>query len=148
MHRHDGAGLGRDGSLDLGHVDVLRPRLDVDKDGGRARKPNGFGGGEKGVGGGDDLVPWSDPECQKTEQQGIRTRVHPDRFLHAHVLGQLLLELRELRTEHIGAALEHVVNGLINVLLEVAILANMPVEIHSHLSHLRPSRGRDFPTRL
>ena len=55
MDRDDGLGLGRDGRFDLGRVDALGLRVAIDEDGRGAGDPDGFGGGEKGVGVGDAL---------------------------------------------------------------------------------------------
>src|ERR1019366_6317419 len=53
---NDRLGAGRDGPLNQFGVDVIRARIDVDKNRGGARADDGAGGGEEGKRGGDRFV--------------------------------------------------------------------------------------------
>jgi hypothetical protein len=60
-----GLGFGGDRGFDFGGVEVVRVRLDIDEDRLRPGAPDGPGGGEEGVRGGDDLITGADlPICQ------------------------------------------------------------------------------------
>ena len=49
-------------------------------------------------------------------------------MLDVHIAGELFFELRELRTEHINAALKHLKNGLINLGFQLVVLLYMAIE--------------------
>jgi hypothetical protein len=79
VHRHDRLGLGCDGRLDRGRIDVEAVQLDVGEDRGRAGERHGVGGRREAERRNDDLVAWADPAGEERHVQGRRARVEGDR---------------------------------------------------------------------
>ena len=74
VDRDDRPGPRRDRGLDQGGIDVVGVGLDVDEDGFRPGPPDGPGGGEERVGGGDDLVARLQAQGQERQEQGAGPR--------------------------------------------------------------------------
>ena len=87
---HDGGGARRDGSLDAVGVDATRGHVDVDEHGLDAVPPQGVGGGNEAVGGGDDLA--ADVEGLKGGDERQRAVGKHADVRHLEVLTQGCLE--------------------------------------------------------
>jgi len=59
----------------------------IDEDGLASSNPDGLGGGEEGVGGGDDFVARLDAQREKGEPESVGAGVQADGMLHSKVLG-------------------------------------------------------------
>src|ERR1039458_9497237 len=68
---NDRLGAGRDGPLNQFGVDVIRARIDVDKNRGGARADDGAGGGEEGKRGGDRFVAGAQTERHHAAQERV-----------------------------------------------------------------------------
>ena len=99
MHRHDRPRVRGDRGLDALGVEVGGARIDVHEQRARPDVGDGFGGGDEGVGRGDDLVARLHPRREQGQMQGARARVHGDAVLDAAVGRELLLEPRDLLAE-------------------------------------------------
>ena len=128
MYRQDGASFRRDNSFDLAYIDIARFWVGVHEYWRSSRQPDRLCCCEKGIGGGNDLVAWAEAQSEKHEQQCIGTRIDSHGFPHVHVAGELFLKLRQLRAEHITAALQHFKDCLINLGLQVVVLLHMAIK--------------------
>src|SRR5438105_12604295 len=71
MDGDNGAGAGRDGPLQEVRVHGAGLVLNINKHGGGPAKANRFGGGDEGIGDGDDFVSRPNAEGEQGEPQGI-----------------------------------------------------------------------------
>ena len=90
VHRHDGRGLGRDGSLDLVGVKATGFLLNIHEHGTAAVPPDAVGGGHKAVGRGDDFA--RDTQCLKGCQQRQGAVGEEADIRHFQILGQCLFQ--------------------------------------------------------
>ena len=132
VHRDNGPGLRRNGRFDLCRVDALGPRIAIDEDGRGAGGPDRLGGGEERVRVGDDFVAGADAQGHQRKPDGIGAVADADGVFHAVVARQFLLEPLEHRPHDILAAQEHLLEVGVNLLLDVAILADVAVELDFH----------------
>src|SRR5712692_8889450 len=112
MHGHDGASLRRNSSVDLGYIDIACFWIGVHEYRSGARQPDRFCRREESVGRGDDLVAWAQTQGEKHQQQCIGARIDSHGLLQFHVAGELFFKLRQLWSEHVTPALQHVKDGL------------------------------------
>ena len=100
MGQHHRPGARRDGCLDLGHIDVVGDRVDIDKDRDRTKLHDGIHGRRKARGHANDLVAPTDGavaefwrgEGREGNQVGRRARVDGEQVLHADEIGKALLK--------------------------------------------------------
>lgn len=91
MHGEYGGGLGGDGRLDLGGVEVEGPRFDIDEDGLDTVPKQGVCRGDEGVWRGDDLAGY--PQCLQSCYEGKRPIGKEREVIDAEVISQRLLQL-------------------------------------------------------
>src|SRR5262249_7272617 len=85
--------------------------------------------------GGDDLVARLDAEGHEHQPQRIGARVDAHGVLHPEVLGQLLLEAAPGRAHHVLIALQHRQDGVVDLLLDAVVLADMAVKWNLDFGH-------------
>ena len=95
VHRDDRPGPWADGGLDRGRVDgtVI---VAVDQHRAGAHCHDGAGGGDEGIGLGDDLVTSADLRSAQRQLEGRQPGVDTDGMRHAAVVGELALESLDL----------------------------------------------------
>ena len=104
----------------------------IHEDGGGAGDPDRFGGGEEGVGVGDDLVSGADAEGHQGQPDGVGAVAHADGELGAVVSGEFAFELLEHGAHDVLAALQNRLDVLINFRFDVMVLTDMAVEFNFH----------------
>ena len=115
MHRHDRLRAARDSFGDPLGIEVERVRVDVGEDGSRADTGDRLGGGVERERRADHLVARADLERVQDEDDRVRAVADPDRLAHTEVPRGLLLERADVRPEDELAALQHVVDRLLDL---------------------------------
>ena len=122
VHGDHRLGAGRDCGLQPVRVQVVGPRVDVHEHRRRADVHHGAGAREERVGGRHDFVAWAHAERAQREDQGVGARGAADREAALDVAGDLLLEPRDLGASDEAGALEHAVDGRVEVRPERRVL--------------------------
>src|SRR5438093_6105766 len=130
VHRHDCPRARGDRGFDALGVEVGGSGTDVHEHRPGADVGDGFGGGDEGVGRGDDLVARLHPHRQQGQMQGARARVHGHAVLDATVCSELLLEARDLLAENERRRSADAVQRGQNVLSEAVVL-RLQVEVRN-----------------
>ena len=115
MHRHDRLRAARDSFRDPLGVEVERVRIDVREDRRRADPRDRLGGGVERERRADHLVARADLERVQDEDDRVRAVPDADRLAHAEIARRLLLERADVRPEDELAALENVVDRLLDL---------------------------------
>ena len=129
--RHDGAGASGDGGFDLGRIDVVGDRIDVDEHRTRAKERDHLAGGDEGEGGGDDLVATTDLERHHGREQGIRAARQADAVTHADELGQTLFQFLDLRPLDEQTMVEHGFDAGLHIAVDTGVLGLQVDELHA-----------------
>ena len=115
MHRHDRLRAARDTFRDPLGIEVERLRVDVGEDGSRTDTRDRLGGGIEREGRADHLVARADLERVQDEDDRVRAVSDPDRLAHTEIPRGLLLERADVRPEDELAALQNVVERLLDL---------------------------------
>src|SRR5208283_3285401 len=128
MHGNDADGARRDGGFDLRGIDIVGDRVGIDEHSFAAGNPDGFGGGEKSVGGGDHFVAGLDTEGEKGEPESVGAGVQADGMLHAKILGQLLFKASESGAHNISLAFHDGMEGVVDFAFDAVVLTGVAVK--------------------
>src|SRR5437762_11443184 len=97
--------------FDLGDIDIVCKRIDIDKNGLGAKSRNGADGGKKAVWRGNNLIAGSDVESHERKQQCVAARCAAYRILCPAIDGDLLFKLSDLGAKDKSIRVEHASNG-------------------------------------
>ena len=132
VHGNDGLGFRRDGRLDFVWVNALGLRVAIHEYDGGACDPDGFGGGEEGIGMGNDLVTLADSEGHQRQPNSVGAVTHPDGELRAMIGRQFAFKAFEHRSHDVLAAFQHGLEVMIDLGLDIAVLSNVTVKFNFH----------------
>src|ERR1700683_2263806 len=110
----------------------MRARIGIHEDRRGIGDPNGLGGSEESIGGGDAFIARTDSQRHEYEPHGIGSIADSDRIFHLWGSGQLLLEALEHRAHHVLAALQNFRDARIDLSLDTVVLLYVTVKGHLH----------------
>ena len=105
-------------------VDVERPRLDVGEDGPGPQPRHGAGGGEEREARQDHLVSGPDPQRHQRQQQGIAPRGAAHSMFGLAILGQVLFQFGDLRSQDESARIADPAECRQDLLLQDGVLSS------------------------
>ncbi len=120
--RHDGARAGRNRRRQLADIHVAGVGFDIDKHRLGADQCNDFGSGHERERRRDHLIARSDIQRHQRDQQRLRAAGHADAVRGADEARELLLQLRDFRTQDVLAVIQHPLYTRIDRLAQRAIL--------------------------
>lgn len=129
-HGDDGAGAGGDGGFQLGRVQGVGARVDVDVNRLGAQQGDGFGRDDIGETRGDDFVAWADAQGHLGDLQCISAVGDGDAMLGADVGGQALFQLGDLRPQDELAVCQHALDVGIDIGFQALVLGVQVDELH------------------
>ena len=132
VHGDEAFGLGGDGRLDLRGINAFGFGVAIDQHGGCPGDPDGFRGGEKSVGVGNDFITFADAEGHEGQPDGIRAVTDTDGVLGAAERCEFLLELLVHGALNILAALDDLLDIGVDFRLDIVVLAHVTVEWNVH----------------
>src|ERR1051326_850172 len=132
MDRDDRFGLVSDCRFDFGGIDAFGYRITIHKDGCGSRNPDRFRSCKKSIWMSNDLISRPYPQRHESQPDGIGAITEPDRELHPMKRRQLGLKLLKHRPHDVLAAFENLFDILIDLRLNVLVLADMSVEFNFH----------------
>ena len=96
-------------------VDIESLAIDVNKHRCGTHHCHSLGGGEEGEVGHEDGIAGTDIQSHQRHRQGVGAVTTSDAMFHSHIVGQLLLQLRHLRTHDIGSAAGDTQQGFVHL---------------------------------
>lgn len=121
-HGDDGAGPGGDGGFQLGRIQGIGARIDVDIDGLGAQQGDGLGRGDVGEARGDDFVSRPDPQRHLGDLQGVGAVGDGDAVLGAGIGGQPFFQLGDFRPQDELAVGQHALDAGIDFGFQALVL--------------------------
>lgn len=132
----DGLGARGDGGLELCRIQVAGARVDVYVHGAGAQHGGGFGRGDVGKAGGDDLIARAHAQRHEGDLQGVGAVGHADAVLRADVGGELFFQLGHFGAEDVAAVRQHAGNAGVDPALDARLLGGKVDEFHQAASFL------------
>ena len=130
VHRNNGPRPAGDRRGQASGVEVVRLRIVIDQYGHRPHLGDRQGGGDERVGRKDHLVAGADVEGPQRQGQRVESGAHAHAVLDPAELGELLLEGAHLFTEHEGVAGQHGLDGRVDLLCQLLVLASQVDKLH------------------
>ena len=122
MNRDDGPGSFCYFPLYFPGIQIERVRFNVDENGDRTNEGDNLGSGNKREGGGDYLVPRTDPAGPQGKQQGIGPAGHSRGEGNAVIGGHFALQGGYFRPEDELALIQNVLQGMVHFAFQILIL--------------------------
>ena len=122
MNGYDRLRLWCDGPLDESRIHVVGLFVHIHKNRLGAAIADRFGGSNKRIGDGDNLVTWTDAQPEQGQPQRIRSAAYTDALLCPAECSEILFKLLDKRPTGKGRFLHNIINRFRNVFLNWLIL--------------------------
>jgi hypothetical protein len=138
MNRQNRPGPFGDGRLDQVWIEVEGFFVNIDEYRPGPQVTDRFGGGDKGKGAGDNLIPGSDPGCQQGQVQGVGAGRHANGVTCPAIGGDIFFEGRYIRSQNAMHRIENFRKTMLDFLFEEKVLL---LEVNHGDLHEKASLG-------